>query len=224
MSTDIIIPSWAFDGASLRMTEDCIDNILETTAAGERRLVLSHSGPLPRNSGRADLVIRADPPQGWAFAVNHALLATEAGGAHVVVGSIDVRVPGGWLPALLEAAGNDGIASPLDYKADGVTRRRWDATMRGSFWGAWYLFPRAILPMVGLLDGHRMRRMADMDWAIRARKAGYRTTRAGVRARHIAPHHVLRAHPDPHDAIVRAAFVGRHGADRLGSWEGLPPA
>lgn len=94
--------------------------------------------------------------------------------------------------------------------------------MRGSFWGAWFCFPRRILDTVGFFDGYTMRRLADMDWAVRARKAGFRTVRVDVRAQHVAPHHTKKAHPDPHDTVVRAAFRERHGFDRFGSWEGLP--
>lgn len=220
MKTSIVIPAWCWDEPTRLMAAEGMKNIRDTTD-GDYELIVIYAGVDPGSiPDDVDEFNRIDPPQGWAAASNIGLIA--AYGDHLVVGSTDIRMPPGWLPTLLEAAGTDGIASPLDYKADGVTRRTWDATMRGSFWGGWFLFPRRILDAIGYLDGYQMRRMADMDWAIRARQAGFRTVRADVRARHIAPHHTNNAHPDPHDEVVRSAFNTRHGADRFGSWEGLP--
>lgn len=220
MKASIIVPAWCWDDATVALLDGAISNIRSTTHPDAYEIIVAYAG-IPAGeevARRADAVIVMNPPQGWAFASNLGLL--HARGQYLVVGSIDVRLPDGWLPALIDAAGTDGIASPLDYKKGGVTRRRWDRESRGSFWGALFLFPRSILADVGYFDGYAMRRYADMDWAIRARKAGYRTTRADVRAQHVAPHHALKAHPDPHDGIVYAEFKKRHeGHARLGTWE-----
>lgn len=218
MTTSIVMPVWAFNPHARDLARGVAVNIRETTPE-PHELVMVYAGEDPQDiPGMCDRFIAINPPQGWAAASNIGLL--HATGEYLVVGSSDIRVPAGWLPALIEAAGDDAIASPLDYKRDGKTRRHWDQTMRGSFWGGWFLFPRRILDTIGYLDGYTMRRLADMDWAVRARKAGFRTVRADVKARHIEPHHTNNAHPDPHDNLVRDAFAARHeGADRFGSWE-----
>lgn len=211
MTTSLIMPSWAFDEQTVQMTEDALENVRRTT--GRLEVIAVHSG-LKANLHKADRVIRIDPPQGWAASVNMGLL--RARGDLLCVGSIDVYMPKNWLPAMVPYA-KLGIVSPLDIK-DGK-RRVWDATERGSFWGAWFMFPRTVLAKIGYLDGYAMRRMADMDWAIRARKAGISTTRCEVEAKHIAPHHSDKAHPDPLHDLVKVAFRERHGCDYFGQWE-----
>ena len=218
MSVDIIIPSWVFDDQSRQAAEECLANLRATTDPDSVYITLTHSGELPINANLADSVSVMDPPQGWAAAVNHALLTTRH--PWIVVGSTDIRLPAGWLPGLLEAAA-DGvtIVSPIDTKR-GV-RRHWDATERGSFWGGMFLFHRPILAKVGLLDGYGFRHMADMDWAIRAQMAGYRTVRAEkVHAEHVQPHRTMTVREgDPLNAVVRDAFVRKYGTTHLGAWE-----
>lgn len=215
----MVIPAWCWDEATLELLRGCVANVRAT--APDAELVVVYAGvPTPWSlEEEVDQWVRIDPPQGWAAAANIGLL--HSSGDYLVVGSVDIRLPEGWLEALRDAAGESAVASPIDVKR-GV-RRVWDATMRGSFWGGWFLFHRSILHEVGYFDGYAMRRLADMDWAIRARELGYATVRVeSVGAEHVAPHHTLQAHPDPHDDIVRRAFLERHGHDRFGSYEGLP--
>lgn len=224
MRTSIVIPAWCWDEPTRELARGALQNVRDATPADEVELAMIYAGVggTEELEELCDVWRRVDPPQGWAAASNIGMLLTS--GEYVVVGSTDIRVEPGWLEEM-RAAASDGatVVSPHDYKTDGVTRRKWDTTMRGSFWGAWYLFPRHMLDSVGYLDGYAMRRMADMDWAIRARKLGFRTVRVPVAARHIEPHHTLKAHPDPMDDMVRDRFKARHeGFDRLGSWEGLP--
>lgn len=219
MSTDVIIPSWVFDDESMQLVEECIDNIREVTGTvHDYRLILTHTGPLPKNADQADMVITMEPVQGWAASLNHAFMVTD--GEFIVAGSTDIRVRPGWLEEMLRL-GADGntVVSPIDVKKG--ERRVWDATERGSFWGGWYLFPRTALERVGLLDGYAFRHMADMDWGLRAKQSGLQTVRAlKVKAKHIRPHHTLKRRAgDPMNAIVRERFIKKWGTTHLGAWE-----
>lgn len=216
--TSIIIPAWAWDDHTRQLAVDTARNIRNTTT-GQYELIVVYAGVDAENLPElCDQFIRIDPPQGWAAASNIGLLAAE--GSYLVVGSVDIRVPKGWLPTMRDAAGKRTVVSPHDYKANGKTRRQWDQTGRGSFWGGWFLFHRRILETVGFFDGYMMRRKADMDWALRARYAGFDTVRVPVKARHVEPHHTL-VHPDPYKDAMRVVFKEAHGVDMFGEFEGL---
>lgn len=220
MTTAIIIPAWCWDEHTLQMAIDGVDNIRSTAGSRfEYEVIMVYAGIDPGIilPPKLDHFQRMDPPQGWAVASNIGMLLS--GCDHYVIGSTDIRVPDGWLPKMLECAKDDAIVSPLDFKKG--KRREWDATMRGSFWGGWFLFHGSIINRIGYLDP-TMHRLADMDWALRARKAGIPTVRVAVEAEHILPHHTQQAHPNPFDSIVRKMFVERHGVERFGEWEGLP--
>lgn len=215
MSLSVVIPAWCWDAETLAMAEGALVNVAATSDA-ERVMVYAGVEPSRKVRRLADKLVVINPPQGWAAATNIGLLYPETD--YVAVGSVDIRLPAGWAETMIAAAGDDTVVSPRDYK--GAVRRSWDKHERGSFWGAFFLFPRRVLEEVGYLDGYAMRRYADMDWAIRARKAGFKTARADVRAQHVAPHHTMKRHPDPHDAEVVKAFKRRHeGHERFGTWE-----
>jgi len=165
VSVSVVIPAWCWDDETVELLDGAITNIRKTSNA---EVVVVYAGTEEGAwvARRADQRVVINPPQGWAAASNMGLL--RAKGDFLAVSSVDVRLPEGWAPDLADAARTDGIASPLDFK--GKTQRTWDRTERGSFWGAFFLFHRTLLEKVGYLDGYRMRRMADMDWAIRARK------------------------------------------------------
>jgi GT2 family glycosyltransferase len=196
MRCDIVMPVWN----NKEVTSRCIDSIFDNTHCDYRLIIIDNASDAPTRlyleqlkSSRPEavLLITNQENLGFTKAVNQGMRAASAD--FVCIANNDIIVSDGWLQEMMQVAQSHkdiGIVNPATNfgkkKPSNITYQQYAVQMTKGKEGRFsetaspvafcYLIKKEVIDKIGLLDerfspGY----FEDTDYAIRARRAGYKS-------------------------------------------------